>query len=121
MIWLKKDVPILGYVNEMLCGYIPQLDKRYSEKEIGKLNEHNPYQGWSNLAQLVMKIQGYSYVDGEAIRFPTKVTSVAATSGSAVAKITPLANKLMLYPPAHTCHHEQSVTVVALSLSLIKN
>ena len=77
MIWIKKDVPILGYVNETLFGYVPQLDKRYSEKEIRDLNRHCPYQGWSNLAQLVMKIQGYSYLDGDAIKYPTKVTSIA--------------------------------------------
>lgn len=77
MIWIKMDVPVLGHYSEKLFGYVPQLDKRYSEEEIRALNEHQIYQGWTNLAELVMMIQGYSYTDGESHRFPAKVTSIA--------------------------------------------
>lgn len=77
MIWLKENVADSGSYKEVLIGYVPQLDKRYSEKEIRALNEHRIYQGWTKLAELVMKIQGYSYTDGESNRFPTRVTSIA--------------------------------------------
>ena len=53
MIWLKDGQKIVGYV--------PYIEKRYTREELFELNAHCPYQGWSNLAQLVMITQGISY------------------------------------------------------------
>ena len=53
MIWLKKGQKIVGYV--------PYIEKRFTKPELFELNAHCPYQGWSNLAQLVMITQGISY------------------------------------------------------------
>lgn len=53
MIWLKKE--------HNLFGYVPQLDKEYSEEEIRTINSHCNCKGWCNLAKLIMMTQGISF------------------------------------------------------------
>ena len=53
MIWLKE--------NNNFCGYIMVLKKEYSEKEIRDMSRYHGYQGWSQLSQLVMIIQGIEF------------------------------------------------------------
>lgn len=55
MIWLKED--------EKVVGYVPILKKQYSEEEIWKMNKYSLYQGWSELAKIVMQIQGIKYIN----------------------------------------------------------
>lgn len=54
MIWLKE--------NHSLVGYVPILKKEYSEKNIREMSEYSCYEGWSNLSELVMKIQGIEFL-----------------------------------------------------------
>ena len=60
MIWLKE--------NQNLVGYVPILQKEYTEDEIREMSKYSCYQGWSSLSRLVMEIQGIGYKFYEGYR-----------------------------------------------------
>lgn len=63
MIWLKE--------NDNMVGYVPVLNKSYTEKEIRHMSEFSCYEGWSDLSCFVMTLQGlgYEYDNGMDSRY----------------------------------------------------
>lgn len=63
MIWLKKG--------HYLIGYVPQLDKVYTEEEIRTINSHCDSDDWCKLSKLIMMTQGIAFeYDGGLYKHP---------------------------------------------------